>query len=70
MTRPVEETEVVCAACQHVFTTWTRRSIDLQLEPVDEAYIERMSTATCPAWGHVMRLGTLVVRPDGAWEVG
>jgi ribosomal protein S27AE len=67
MTGPVEEIRVECPRCGTVFDDWKRGSINLNLEDVDDDYTRQASTATCPECGHVVELGTLVVRGD-VWE--
>jgi hypothetical protein len=43
--------------------------MNLQLDNFDEAYVESMSTGTCPQCGHSVDLSALVVQPDGTWQL-
>ena len=67
MSSPVEDIEVLCPACDVLYTDWHRRSLNLDLDNFDEAYIEEASTATCPDCGHRVELDLLIVRMDGVW---
>jgi len=68
MTSPPEQITVQCPACAHIYKTYYRASMNLTLDDFDDAYIEQMSTATCPSCGHRVSLDVLVVRGDGVWE--
>jgi uncharacterized protein (UPF0212 family) len=69
MTSPIEEVRVSCPKCAHVYETFFRASMNLSLDPsFDEAYIEEMSTGTCPECGEKTELGALVVGDDGVWN--
>lgn len=70
MSTPVQEIEVVCPKCVHSYRTHYRASMNLRLDPFSAEYIERMSTGVCPNCGEKVSLGSLVVRPDGVWELG
>ena len=67
MTSPVEEIRVQCPRCGTVFDDWTRGSLNLDLDDVDDDYVRACATATCPSCGEVVALSTLIVR-DGVWE--
>ena len=64
MTSPVEQIVVECPGCGNRYEDWFRASINLTLDSFDDEYLERASTATCPACGCCVELGTLVVRDD------
>jgi len=64
MTSPVEQIRVECPRCGTVFDDWRRASINRNLDDVDDDYVHRASTATCPECGHVADLGSLVVEGD------
>jgi predicted RNA-binding Zn-ribbon protein involved in translation (DUF1610 family) len=69
MTSPIQFRNVRCPGCGDVYETQFRGSINLDLDPeMDEAYIEEMTTGTCPSCGRKVNLGGLVVRGD-VWEV-
>ena len=61
MTSPVETIRVACPSCGREYEDWTRGSVNLDLDDVDDDYLRACSTATCPSCGHVVALGTLVV---------
>jgi hypothetical protein len=60
MTSPVEEIEVLCPKCGTEFRDWTRRSVNLDLDDVDDDYVRAASTATCPSYGFVVDLRVLI----------
>jgi hypothetical protein len=71
MTSPIEFVEVRCPSCGDTYRTQHRASINADLDPslaADEAYVEAMTTGTCPSCGHKVALGGLVIH-DGVWEV-
>jgi hypothetical protein len=69
---PVERIEVTCPRCATVYEDWRRGSVNLDIEgwdpddPEVQAYLRECETATCPVYGHVVELGTLVVS-GGVW---
>lgn len=65
MSSPVEEIEVLCPACGETYSDWYRASFNLELDDVDEDYLEEASTATCPKCRHKVEIGTLIVSWDG-----
>ena len=70
MTSPPTETEVRCPKCGHVYQDWYRPSINLRLDHFDDAYLERVSTSTCPKCKFKVRHEVLMVREHGVWEIG
>ena len=71
MTSPIEFLTVRCPRCGEVYETQHRASINAELDPAlaaDEAYVDEMTSGTCPACGHKVALGGLVVRGND-WEV-
>lgn len=68
MTSPCEVIEVRCP-CGTTYETVYRASVNLDLDPDlgDPAYLEKVSTGTCPECGRVIELGGLAVRGD-VWE--
>jgi uncharacterized protein (UPF0212 family) len=68
MTSPVETIEVACPDCGRQYETQFRASMNLQLDNFDDDYVREMSTGRCPACGHVVELGALVVGHDGVWR--
>ena len=69
MTSPIESITVDCPACSQTYEDWHRRSVNLDLDAFSEEHVRQATTTTCPTCGHVVELGTLVVR-DGVWIVG
>jgi hypothetical protein len=69
MTSPISDIRVQCPACGTEYEDWYRASINRDLDPeMDDDYIDEASTATCPACGHRVDLGTLVVE-GGVWHL-
>ncbi len=65
MTSPIKQIRVECPECGKVYDDWYRGSVNLSIDPdFDDAYLRECSTATCPACGHVVELGSLVVNGD------
>ena len=62
MTSPVEEIEVECPSCGHVYTDWYRPSINRTLDDFDDEYLEAATTSTCPECDHKVRHSVLTVR--------
>ena len=69
MTSPPEEITVICPKCAGRYKDWYRASMNLELDPFDEEYIKKASTATCPHCGHTVCLDVLVVTDEG-WQIG
>lgn len=68
MTSPVERIEVECPRCETVFETLWRASVNLDLgEDWTAEEIEAATTGVCPACGHRVELGSLVV-DAGVWR--
>jgi hypothetical protein len=62
VTSPVETIRVACPSCGREYEDWTRGSVNLNLDDVDDdEYLPSCATATCPACGFVVEFGTLVV---------
>ena len=64
MTSPPEQIRVRCPRCGREYDDWYRPSVNLDLDDFDEEYLRRASTATCPACGLVVEIGSLVVEGD------
>jgi len=69
MSSPITEIEVLCPRCGKTYKSFYRASMNLTLDNFDEEYIEKMTTGVCPSCGHKVKLGALVVRRDGAFEL-
>ena len=70
MTSPPEDIQVKCPKCGRVYKDWYRPSLNLQLDPwIDEDYIRKATTATCPDCGTVVELGGLIVDKRGVFKV-
>jgi hypothetical protein len=67
MTSPPENIMVKCPQCGKVYEDWYRPSVNLMLDDFDEDYIEQCSNATCPACGHKVKIGILVVDKEGTF---
>lgn len=68
MTSPAQRIEVECPSCGETYETLYRASINLALgEDWAAEEIEEATTGVCPACGHRVELGSLVVgqRPRG-----
>lgn len=68
MTSPPEKIRVRCPRCETEYDDWMR-SVNLDLDNFDEAYLAECSTARCPACGFVVDLETLVVKGN-VWRWG
>lgn len=64
MTMPIETVEVECPNCGHRYEDWQRRSVNLDLDDFDEAYLDECSSAVCPQCKFKVRFESLIVR-DG-----
>jgi predicted RNA-binding Zn-ribbon protein involved in translation (DUF1610 family) len=62
MSSPCEQVRLSCPPCGEAYETWIRRSMNLTLDPsFDDAYLEEMSTGTCPRCGHKVRIADCIV---------
>ena len=61
MTSPPEDITVECPKCGRSYEDWYRASVNLDLDPFDDEYLESCSTATCPHCQHKVDLSLLVV---------
>jgi hypothetical protein len=68
VTSSVDQIRVECPRCRRAYEDWTRRSLNLNLDDFDEAYLRECSTATCPACGFVVELDLLVVEGN-VWRL-
>jgi DNA-directed RNA polymerase subunit RPC12/RpoP len=61
MTMLVEDIEVTCPECGHVFMDWIRSSFNRSL-PVyfSDEYMDRATSATCPKCGFKVYFETLI----------
>lgn len=60
MTSPVEEIQVICPGCGHVYRDWHRASFNFSLgEEFSEEYLAEATSATCPKCRFKVRLTTL-----------
>ena len=66
MTSPIEDITVGCPKCGRSYEDWYRASVNLDLDPFDDQYLENCSTATCPHCQHKVDLNVLVVE-DGVF---
>ncbi|SVD42145.1 uncharacterized protein METZ01_LOCUS394999 [marine metagenome] len=66
MTSPIEDITVECPKCGRSYEDWYRASVNLDLDPFDDEYLESCSTATCPHCQHKVDLNVLVVE-DGVF---
>ena len=64
MTSPPRPITVECPKCARRYQSDHRASMNLDLDNFDEDYLRRASTATCPDWGHVVELDTLVIEQN------
>lgn len=64
MSSPVERIKVRCPGCGMVYDDWDRASVTPEMA-ADADYMRRVTTATCPACGHVATIRELVVDRDG-----
>lgn len=69
MTSPIETVRVTCPECHTVYDDWYRGSINLTLDDFDEEYVEKATTATCPACGTVVHFGALLIDREGVWHL-
>lgn len=70
MTSPPEEIVIRCPECGHVYKDWHRASINLQLDPFDDDYIDKATSSTCPRCNCKVNHEALIVRPNEIWEIG
>ena len=68
MTSPIEEITVECPKCGRSYEDWYRASVNLDLDPLDDEYLESCSTAKCPHCQHKVDLSLLVVE-DGVFTL-
>lgn len=58
---PPEPVKINCPACGHTYHDWIRRSVNLDLDDFDEAYVDACSSAVCPHCEHKVYFDTLTV---------
>ena len=69
MTSPIEEITVRCPECDAVYQDWWRPSLNLSLDPFDEAYVKEATTSKCPKCGFIVQHDALIVGKDGTFTV-
>lgn len=70
MTSPPQRVTVSCPKCNRVFEDWYRPSINLSLgEPWTDEDIERATTVECPHCKHRFSPGSLIVDPEGTFNI-
>jgi hypothetical protein len=69
MSSPIEIINVLCPGCGHRYDAPFRASMNLRLDNFDAEYIKKMSTGVCTKCGLEVPLGSLIVQPDGTWQV-
>ena len=52
MTSPIEDITVQCPKCGNLYEDWYRGSVNLDLDPFDDEYLDQCSSATCPECQH------------------
>jgi endogenous inhibitor of DNA gyrase (YacG/DUF329 family) len=62
MSSPIVEINVECPSCGLIYQDWDRASVTPEMA-ADAEYMQRVTTATCPSCGHVVRIDDL--RQDG-----
>ncbi len=58
MSSPIEEINVECPDCRHIYRDWDRASVDPEMA-TDVEYMRQVTTATCPACGTVVNIDEL-----------
>jgi hypothetical protein len=67
---PPEDIEIECPKCRTRFKSWTRGSLNLQLDNFSDEYIREVTVKTCPKCKQEINLGCLIVGRDGIWKIG